>query len=118
MNQQPFQCNPAHYAFSPWTNSRAQRLELHRRCDVVSCNASKGLSVKSKHCTILRLAEVNCTVEDRLKDRLKVIWRAAYHPQDFTCGGLLLQGFGEITVTNFEFLEQPHILDGDHGLVG
>jgi hypothetical protein len=30
----------------------------------------------------------------------------------------LLQGLGEITVTNFEFLEQAHVLDCDDRLVG
>ena len=35
----------------------------------------------------------------------------AMTPKNFTRGSLLLQRL-------FEFLEQPHVLDGDHGLVG
>ena len=35
----------------------------------------------------------------------------AMTPKDFTRGSLLLQRF-------LEFLEQPHVLDGDDGLIG
>src|SRR5262249_690330 len=31
---------------------------------------------------------------------------------------LLLEGLGEVAVARFQFLEQTHVLHGDHGLVG
>ena len=39
-------------------------------------------------------------------------------PQDLTGRGLLLQGFAKIVVALPQFFEQPHILNGDHCLVG
>src|SRR5262245_16498175 len=42
---------------------------------------------------------------------MEVRRRTSDHTQDFTRRGLLLQRF-------LEFLEQPHILDGDNRLVG
>ena len=46
-----------------------------------------------------------------IQHRLNIRRRAGDNTQDFTRRCLLLQRF-------LEFLEQPHILDGDHGLVG
>ena len=46
-----------------------------------------------------------------IQHRLDVRRRAGDHTQDLTRRRLLLQRF-------LEFLEQPHILDGDHRLVG
>ena len=46
-----------------------------------------------------------------IQHRLNIRRRAGDHAQDLTRRGLLLQRL-------LEFLEQPHILDGDHRLVG
>src|SRR5262245_25158594 len=40
------------------------------------------------------------------------------HPQDLTGGGLLLQCLCQLTIAGLQLLEQPHVLDGDDGLVG
>ena len=48
---------------------------------------------------------------NHVEHRLDIRRRAGDNAQDFTRGRLLLQRF-------LEFLEQPHVLDGDHGLVG
>ncbi len=48
---------------------------------------------------------------DRIQHRLNIRRRAGDDTQDFTRRSLLLQRF-------LEFLEQPDVLDGDHGLVG
>ena len=50
-------------------------------------------------------------VEDLLEDRCRVGDRAADHLQHLGGGSLLLQRF-------LRFVEQPHVLDRDHGLVG
>ena len=39
-------------------------------------------------------------------------------PQHFTRCRLLLQSFAQFCVAFLQFFEQPHVLDGDHGLVG
>ena len=48
---------------------------------------------------------------NRVKHRLNVRRRAGDDAQDFTRRRLLLQRL-------LEFLEQPHVLDGDHRLIG
>ena len=47
----------------------------------------------------------------RYKAWLNIRWRARNNAQDFTRRRLLFQRF-------LEFLEQPHVFDGDHGLRG
>ncbi len=49
-------------------------------------------------------------LRDDIQYRLNIGRRAGDNTQDFTGRGLLLQRF-------FKFLKQPHVLDGDHGLV-
>ena len=46
-----------------------------------------------------------------VQHRLNIRRRAGDDAQDFARRRLLLQRF-------FEFLEQPHVLDGDHSLIG
>ena len=46
-----------------------------------------------------------------IEHRLNIRRRTGDNAQDFTRRCLLLQRF-------LQFLEQPHVLDGDHGLVG
>ena len=50
-------------------------------------------------------------LRDHIQYRLNIRRRAGDDTQDFTRRRLLLQRL-------LEFLEQPHVLDGDHGLVG
>ena len=51
---------------------------------------------------------------DGVHDRLEIGRRARDHPQDLGRRGLLLQ---TRTLLRLQF-EQPHVLDGDDGLVG
>ena len=60
---------------------------------------------------IVGVAQPRGTLGDGVQHRLNVRRRAGDHAKDLARGGLLLQRFGE-------FLEQPDVLDGDHGLVG
>src|SRR5262245_65650581 len=50
-------------------------------------------------------------LRDRIQHRLNISWRASDDAQNLTRRRLLFQRF-------LEFLEQPHVLNGDHGLVG
>ena len=50
-------------------------------------------------------------LRDHIQHRLDIGRRAGDDAQDFTRRRLLLQRF-------LEFLEQPHVLDGDHRLIG
>ena len=53
-----------------------------------------------------------------VEHRLDVGRRAADDPQDLAGRRLLLERLGEIAVARLELLEQAHVLDGDHRLVG
>jgi hypothetical protein len=59
----------------------------------------------------LRFAERGRTLENRIEHRLQVRRRAGDDPQDLAGPRLLLQSL-------LRLVEQPHILDGDDGLVG
>ena len=57
------------------------------------------------------------TFRNYVQHRLNVGWRAGNDAENLARRCLLFQSFGEITVAFLQFLEQPHVLDGDHGLV-
>ena len=71
----------------------------------------KVITFNSKDNGIVSTANPRCVFGDDVQHRLNVSGRAGDDTEDFTCCGLLLQGFGEL-------LEQPHIFDGDQRLVG
>ena len=57
-------------------------------------------------------------LDDGVEDRLHVRRRAADDAEHLGCCRLMLQSLAQFCVALLEFLEQPHVLDGDHGLVG
>jgi hypothetical protein len=52
-------------------------------------------------------------VKEGLQHRLQIKRRPADHLQDFTGGGLLVEGFREIAIARLQLREQPHVLDRD-----
>jgi hypothetical protein len=86
---------------------------------------AQAFPVESAHCTEQAVAELNCTLDDRVEHRLHIHRRTADHPEDLARRRLLLQRFGHLrvglrerTVLFLELREQPHVLDGDDRLVG
>src|SRR5712692_7376564 len=75
-------------------------------------------SVVLKQQTERSIAEPHSVADNRVENRLHVRGRAADDLQDFAGRRLLLEGFGERFVAFLQFLEQPHVLDRDNGLVG
>ena len=57
-------------------------------------------------------------LDDRIEDRLNVRGRAADDAEHLGRCRLMLQGLAQFRVALLQFLEQPHVLDRDHGLVG
>ena len=57
-------------------------------------------------------------LDDGVEDRLHVRGRAADDAEHLGRCRLMLQGLAQFCVALLDFLEQAHILDGDHGLVG
>ena len=58
------------------------------------------------------------TFGHHLQDWLDVGRRAADDPEDVACRRLLLQRLRDFAVARLHLLEKPHILDGDHRLIG
>ena len=56
--------------------------------------------------------------DDGIKDRLHVRGRAADDAEHLCRRRLMLQGLAQFCVALLDLLEQPHVLDGDDGLVG
>src|SRR5262249_47909712 len=56
--------------------------------------------------------------DDGVEDRLHVRRRTTDDAEYLGRCRLMLQGFAQFCVTLLDLLEQPHILDGDHRLVG
>ena len=57
-------------------------------------------------------------LDDGVEDRLHVRGRAADDAEHLGGCRLMLQRFAQFCVALLEFLEQPHVLDGDNRLVG
>jgi hypothetical protein len=70
------------------------------------------------HGAELGLANAHCVRQHRLKDRFQLAWRAGDHTQHLGGRGLLLQRFRELAGACLHLVEQPHVLDRDHRLVG
>src|SRR4029453_1164452 len=88
-----------------------------RRGPVV-CRQAKHVAVKSEDEPGVGAAQARGVLYQRLEDRLEIDRRGAEALKDFAGGGLLLERFGQIAVARLQLLEQPHVLDGDDGLVG
>ena len=57
-------------------------------------------------------------LDDGVEHRLHVRRRAADDAEHLGRCRLMLQGLAQFRVALLEFLEQPHVLDGDHRLIG
>jgi hypothetical protein len=78
---------------------------------VVGCDEMQELTVEPLKVTLHGVAESRGAPDDRVEDRLHIGGRAADDTQDPARRGLLVKRL-------LGFVEQPHVLDGDDGLVG
>ena len=74
-------------------------------------------SLKTQH-HVIDPTNPGGALDDRVKNRLHVRRRAADDAEHLGRCGLMLQGLAQFRVALLQFFEQPHVLDGDHGLVG
>src|SRR5262245_19543394 len=86
---------------------------------------AQDVSLHAKHLGIVCAAQASGTLRNGVEDRLRVGWRAADHLQNIACRSLLLQsltdlhmGCCESAILLLQLREQPHVLNGDYGLVG
>src|SRR5262249_31574181 len=82
------------------------------------CSPPMDLAVKPQNETGVRATEPSSVFDESFKHRLEIECRAAYDFQNFAGRGLLFQCLGEVTVPDLQLFEQPHILDGNHCLIG
>ena len=64
------------------------------------------------------LEQVNAAPRNRIEHRLYVGRRARDHAQDLGGRRLLLERFAKVAVARLELVEEAHVLDRDHCLVG
>ena len=70
-----------------------------------------AFAIDAIDCSVYRIAQPRSIFDNHVKHRLNIRRRAGDDAQDFTRRRLLFQRL-------LEFVEQPHVLDGDHRLVG
>ena len=66
---------------------------------------------------ILGLAKLVRRLDDRVEHRLQVVRRAADDAEHVRGRGLVLERLGQLARARLDLLEQPDVLDCDHGLV-
>src|SRR5262249_37620266 len=67
---------------------------------------------------VINPANSRCALDDRVEDGLHVRRRAADDTEHFSRCRLMLQGLVQFRVAFLDFLEQPHVLNGDDSLRG
>src|SRR5262249_46502096 len=95
----------------------ASHLGKDSRC-TVKRSGVKCFSVVKKQVPELGLAQPDGVPEHCIENRFKLAGRCAYDAQYLRSCRLLLQRFRQFARALLLRLEQPHILDGDHRLVG
>ncbi len=68
--------------------------------------------------SLVGLAQPCRRLERGLEHRLQIEGRAADDLEHIGGGGLLLQRFGQLARARLHLVEQPHVLDRNHRLVG
>ena len=93
--------------------------------EVVLGDQMDQLAVEPKERAEETVAQLHGASDDRVEDRLDVGLGLTNDPQDFARGGLLLEGFGNLSmsvskgeVLFLQLLEQADVLDGDDRLIG
>ena len=110
--EQILNVNPARSKTArPTAESRSMGRTGASRTDGPECATSLSLSPSTRRITASSaLAHLSGILGYRIQHRLNIRRRAGDDAQNFTRGGLLFQRL-------LEFLEQPHVLNGDHGLI-
>src|SRR5262249_11515091 len=73
--------------------------------------------IESQH-KVVNPANPGGALDDRVEDRLNVRRRTADNAEHLGRCRLMLQGFAQFRVALLDLLEQPHVLNRDHCLVG
>src|SRR5690348_8882094 len=79
---------------------------------------NRKVTVVESQRNVINLANCRRALDDGIEHRLHIRRRTADDSEHLGRCGLMLQGFAQFCVALAEFLEQPHILNGNDGLVG
>src|SRR5215831_19018270 len=63
-------------------------------------------------------AETRGAFDNCIEHWLRISWRPANDVEDFTCGSLMFECFRQGSRARLHLIEQPHVLDSNHRLVG
>src|SRR5215468_7676247 len=64
------------------------------------------------------LAKARGTLNDRIKHRLGICRRPGDDVKHLARRSLMFESFGQLALLRLHLVEQPHVLDRDHRLVG
>ncbi len=92
-------------------------LKHHGQITVERSNA-EGVTFAQKHPAITGFTKPRRVREHDLEHRLQLAGRARDDLQHLRGRGLLLQRLGELAGPRLHLVEQPHVLDRDHRLIG
>src|SRR5580765_6415253 len=84
----------------------------------VLSNKREDISVDATDQGIVCSTQPGRILCNHVQHRLNIRRRAGDRAQNLARRWLLLQRLTEGVIANFKFLEQPHVLNGDHGLIG
>ena len=84
----------------------------------VQRRAAKAVSFAQPHDAVAGLAEPRRIRQHGLEHRLQLAGRAGDDAEHLRGRGLLLQRLGQLARARLHLVEQPHVLDRDHRLVG
>ena len=76
------------------------------------------LTVKRVEHAEIGAAKLHRLAEHRVEDGNEIPGGAADHAQHFGCRGLLLERLRQLLCPCLHLVEQPHVADRDHGLIG
>src|SRR5262249_45613955 len=82
------------------------------------CRSLKAVANHTHDHSVVRIPQPRSILSHHLQNWLHISRRIGNHAQNFACGSLLFQSLGKLAVTGTEFLEQPYVFNGDHGLSG
>src|SRR6266481_7341213 len=101
------------------SNERLSPPLLHEGRRRSACgNNAERVSFTQRHNTELGSAKLYRVRQYSFKHWLKFAGRARDGPQNLAGRRLLLQRLGQIARARLHLLEEPHVLDRDHRLVG
>ena len=87
-------------------------------CEAVVSRQLECVALAPKYHCIVRVAKRRCELDQRVENCLQVEGRTADNLEHVGGRRLLLQGFAQILGARLHLVEQPHVFDGDHGLIG